>query len=296
MERNAYAKINWDLHILGKRPDGFHQLDSIMVSVSLCDTLTFLPNDALVFTCSDPSLPTDESNLVVKAARLLAQAAGVRCAAKIHLTKRIPTGGGLGGGSSDAACTLAGLNRLWDLNWSVARLHPLAAQLGSDVAFFLYGGWQRCQGRGEIIEPIPGSSTWPSVRLLLVAPPLHVATPAVYKALNAPSWDGNWPSRDLTKLHEVILSATRAVDAEDALMTRNDLTVAARCVAPGLVALQDILEERYAGRWKMSGSGAVHFVLPASPQDTGKELEAKLRQQIGSSTQVHTVMTFTPSI
>ncbi|HEY3324577.1 MAG TPA: 4-(cytidine 5'-diphospho)-2-C-methyl-D-erythritol kinase [Planctomycetota bacterium] len=293
MELNAYAKINWDLHVLGKRPDGFHELDTVMVNVSLHDTLRFEPCSELVFTCSDNSLPTDERNLVVKAAKLLAAASGTKLGARIDLEKRIPAGGGMGGGSSDGACALMGLNRLWRLEWPVERLHPLAAALGSDVAFFLYGGWRRCLGRGEIVQALSGSEEWPLLPILLILPPLQVSTPACYKLLSVPLCDGKTASRDLTKISGNISYFVARADPLRKL-GQNDLTEPARRVEPQLKTLQRILEERYPGRWLMSGSGAVHFVLPLNRADNGAALEETLRQHIGTETRVITATTFTP--
>lgn len=292
VELRAYAKINWDLHVLGKRPDGFHALDMVMVNVSLCDRLTFEPCGQLEFTCSDAALPADSRNLVVKAAELLARASQHPLSARIHLRKTIPAGGGLGGGSSDGACALRGLSRLWGLNWPVERLQPLAAELGSDVAFFLYGGWRRCLGRGEIVETLPGSERWPQVNLLLVMPPLHVATPAVYTALSAAPWDGKRGIRPL----EVVARETEAALARLArgggLGSRNDLTPAALKVEPRLAEVQRALAERYPGRWAMSGSGAAHFAAPPHG-DGGTELGAALTKECGPGIRVDTVTTCT---
>jgi len=295
VELKAYAKVNWDLHVLGKRPDNFHALDTVMVNVSLHDTLTFEPGAHLEFTCSEPSLPTDERNLVVKAAQLLAKAGGRPLAARIHLEKRIPPGGGMGGGSSDGACALLGLNKLWALDWPIARLQPLAAELGSDVAFFLFGGWRRCLGRGEIVESLPGAECWPRAHLLLIMPPLHVATPAVYTALQAPQWDGKTGMRRLADVARQVKAALNALDgsAAAALGTRNDLTAPARQVEPKLAPLQQVLEEHYPGRWLMSGSGAVHFAA-ARRQDDGPKLEAALTTACGPGIRVATVTTCEP--
>jgi len=295
MEVRAFAKINWDLRILGKRPDGFHELDSIMVTVSLHDRLTFSAADGIVMTCSDPLLPTDSTNLVVKAALLLAQAAGSSRGAAIHLEKNIPAGGGMGGGSSDAASTLLGLNRYWNLNWPSSKLQPLAAELGSDVAFFLYGGWKHCRGRGEIVKSMGESSTIPPIQLLLVVPPLHVSTPLVYKYLNALPWDGKNDARNLTEFMRQIkvLLDNQNPSREVEQGFRNDLTAAAQKVEPGLVRIQHCLEDMYPGRWLMSGSGAVHFVVPRSLDD-GTQLKGKLEQYAGPGIRVITATTFTP--
>ncbi|HOS44067.1 MAG TPA: 4-(cytidine 5'-diphospho)-2-C-methyl-D-erythritol kinase, partial [Armatimonadota bacterium] len=139
MQVPAPAKINLTLRVRGRRPDGFHEVESVMQMCTLADTLTVADADGLVFTCSDPALRT-EDNLAVRAARLLmAQCPTPPRGAKIHLEKAIPMQAGLGGGSSDAAAALAALNEVWDIRLTLDRLATLAAQLGSDVPFFLDG-------------------------------------------------------------------------------------------------------------------------------------------------------------
>lgn len=155
----SYAKINWSLRITGKRADGFHDLETVFQTISLCDELTFVSGSGLSLTCDDPSIPVDDSNLVLRAARL----AGATDVA-IDLRKRIPAGGGLGGGSSNAATTLVALG---------AARPDLALTLGSDVPFFLIGGTAYATGRGEILTPLPPRSGIP---LLLVLPEERVLT------------------------------------------------------------------------------------------------------------------------
>lgn len=150
----AHAKINLTLEVLGKRDDGYHDIASILQTVSLHDTLTFEESDGITLDCDRPELATPD-NLVLGAAHLLRDFAGVSSGAAIHLDKKIPVAAGLGGGSSDAASTLLALNRLWGLELTNADLLPLAAQVGSDVPFFLYGGTGRVFGRGERVEPLP---------------------------------------------------------------------------------------------------------------------------------------------
>ncbi|MFH0940028.1 MAG: 4-(cytidine 5'-diphospho)-2-C-methyl-D-erythritol kinase [Planctomycetota bacterium] len=280
MKLIACAKINFDLHVLGKRVDRFHELDTVMVNVDLCDILTVELADEISLTCSDPALATDESNLVIKAAKMLATASGYRSGARLHLVKNIPMGGGWGGGSSDAAATLIGLNQLWNLGWDISRLHSLAAQLGSDVAYFLYGGWRRCRGRGEIVEALTGSETWPPLPLLLVLPPLHISTPEVYKRLSLGLWDGK-------RGYRLLADVSKKIDAwhyqwlkQEGLKKSdliNDLTESARQVEPRLAMLQQILEQKCPGRWLMSGSGAVHFVVLNHADDELKIREALLK-------------------
>ncbi|MEI6233159.1 MAG: 4-(cytidine 5'-diphospho)-2-C-methyl-D-erythritol kinase [Planctomycetota bacterium] len=261
LNARAYAKINWDLRILGKRPDNFHELDSIFVTIGLSDSMRFELADDVTMTCSDPTLPVDASNLVMKAAMLLKQSANCSLGARIHLEKSIPMGGGLGGGSSDAACALDTLNRLWNLNWSIDQLADIAAQIGSDVAYFLYGGWCLCRGRGEIVHRLAGTKNAPPVDLFLILPPLHVATPAVYKAMRYPQWEG-LGGREAEQVGTSLGSALASLNQGAALELRNDLMPPALSVEPKLAAIQSVLQRELPGRWLMSGSGASHFAIP----------------------------------
>jgi len=179
MQLRAPAKINLSLSILGKRPDGFHEIESLIVALTLADTLTLEASAdcGVAFSCSDASLPCDDSNLVVRAARRFFETAGLTPAVRIHLEKAIPHGAGLGGGSSDAATTLAGLNQLFGSPLTAEKIAGLAAEIGSDVPFFLAGGAAVCRGRGELVEPVPFPYQLP---LLLIKPPFGVPTPWAY--------------------------------------------------------------------------------------------------------------------
>ncbi|MES2659253.1 MAG: 4-(cytidine 5'-diphospho)-2-C-methyl-D-erythritol kinase [Verrucomicrobiota bacterium] len=175
----APAKLNLSLRLLGKREDGFHEIDTVMAKLpGLADLLEFAEADEFNFTCDAPGVPDDESNLVVKAVRAYERAAGITCRCSISLKKAIPHGAGLGGGSSDAAITLLGLNRLHDFKLGVEKLHEIAGELGSDIPFFLISGVARCTGRGEKIQPVPSP---PTLRVLLLKPAFSVATPDAYK-------------------------------------------------------------------------------------------------------------------
>jgi 4-diphosphocytidyl-2-C-methyl-D-erythritol kinase len=175
---SAPAKLNLSLRILGKRPDGFHELETLMVKLpGLADRLVFEPAPMFGFSCSDPTVPADERNLVVKAARLFEKSSGFPLRLQLSLEKTIPHGAGLGGGSSDAALCLLGLNRLHDHPLNNERLHELASALGSDVPFFLTGGAARCTGRGEIVEQVDPPRPLP---VLLLKPPFGVATVDAY--------------------------------------------------------------------------------------------------------------------
>ncbi len=295
MRSHAYAKINWDLRILGRRPDGFHELDTVMVNVSLYDVMEFEHADRISLDCSDPSLPTDSKNLAFRAAELLQKSSGYKGGVKITLTKQIPAGGGMGGGSSDAACTLKSLNALWGLNWTTEQLQPIAAELGSDVAFFLYGGWCRCLGRGEKVEPLQKNELGNPINLLLLFPPWPVATPSVYKKLSYPVWDGKSNLRALTDVSTAIQSACFNVRTNNFLELGlvNDLTKSAVQVEPRLTGLQTVLEKLFPGRWLMSGSGSVHFVVRAAADDL-QALKETLASQIDVGIRVHPATTFTP--
>ena len=150
----AHAKINLTLEVLGRRDDGYHDIASILQTVSLHDTLTFEEADDITLDCDRRELVTPD-NLVLRAANLLRDTAGVSRGTEISLSKKIPVAAGLGGGSSDAAATLLALNRLWGLELTREDLLPLAASIGSDVPFFLYGGTGRVYGRGDRVQPLP---------------------------------------------------------------------------------------------------------------------------------------------
>lgn len=175
----APAKINLSLKILGRRPDGFHNLSSLMVPVSVFDTLEIALKDVgdIEFVCAAPGIPLDDGNLVVRAARLFCSTFGFPPRLRIVLGKEIPHGAGLGGGSSDAATTLLALDALFQTHLARQTLVDLAAELGSDVPFFLVQSAAWISGRGEQVSPIEGL---PSVPLLLVKPPFGVPTPWAY--------------------------------------------------------------------------------------------------------------------
>lgn len=176
---SAPAKLNLHLRVRGRRDDGFHELETLMVTLpGLADTLEFFPSENFGFTCDDPSIPSDASNLVVRAALAYQAASGQGIRHRLHLGKVIPHGAGLGGGSSDAAATLRGLDRLSPAPLGPAKLWELAAALGSDIPFFLTGGAMICRGRGEILEP---AENVPSIPVVLLKPAFGVATPDAYR-------------------------------------------------------------------------------------------------------------------
>jgi len=216
MQSRAPAKINVYLRIVGRRPDGYHLLDSLLVPINLYDDISITvapgeppaahPGVALVVRCDDPTVPGGETNLAYKAAALVCQEAGLQARIGIHIRKRIPAGAGLGGGSSNAATVLKGLNVLLALGWTDARLCQLGARLGADVPFFIPCRPARIGGIGEIVTMVP---PLPARSLVLVVPPFSVSTPWAYRRFDellpaAPGlvqpWQftpGQWPPREL---------------------------------------------------------------------------------------------------
>ena len=181
MQLFAPAKINLSFKILRRREDGFHEIETLMAPLSLGDELTIAPNETgegIAFTTDDPTLPAGDDNLVVRAARSFFEAIKEEPRVRIALQKKIPHGAGLGGGSSDAASTLLGLNEMHGLPLNSLGLTTLAAALGSDVPFFLAQGAARCRGRGEIVEPV---EPLPPLSLLLLKPEFGVPTPWAYQ-------------------------------------------------------------------------------------------------------------------
>ena len=178
MQLFAPAKINLNFRILGRRDDGFHEIETLMAPISLADELTLEPAEQLHFHCDDPSLPSGDDNLVLRAARSFFAEIKEEPRVRIELKKMIPHGAGLGGGSSDAASTLLGLNEMMGNPLSPAHLTNLAAAIGSDVPFFLVRAAAVCRGRGEIVEE-PAAAV-PGLALLLLKPEFGVPTPWAY--------------------------------------------------------------------------------------------------------------------
>ena len=178
----AYAKVNLTLAVGEKRPDGYHEVVSVMQRVSLCDTLTAeQTREGITLTCSDPALPSGEENLAHRAASLFFRETGIAGGAALTLEKRIPSQAGLGGGSSDAASALLALRKLYASALPDTELETMAAALGSDVPFFIRGGTQLATGRGERLTPLPRlADGW----FVIVKPTESFSTPAMYRRLD----------------------------------------------------------------------------------------------------------------
>lgn len=178
----APAKINLTLDVLARRPDGYHEIEMVMTTIDLADrlTITALEEDRIVLDCTVSYLPLDERNHVYQAARLIKDEFGIKQGVHIHIDKQIPIAAGLAGGSSDAAATIRGLNRLWNLDMSMEKMADLGSRIGSDVSFCVYGGTALARGRGEKIEKLPSP---PPCWVILAKPPIGVSTAEVYGAL-----------------------------------------------------------------------------------------------------------------
>ena len=192
----SYAKINLTLRILGKRADGFHELCTIFQTISLCDYLTFNEHKKINFICDDEKIPTGDENLIVKAAKILKNEFAVKEGARIHLEKKIPAPGGLGGGSSNAAIALIGLLKLWKIEIELSDLCEIAKTIGSDVSFFLFGGTALGTGRGTEICPL---KDFYAENMLIVTPKVEVSTKDAFARINVPDLTNNF-SKSILKI------------------------------------------------------------------------------------------------
>lgn len=188
----SFAKINLSLRVLGKRPDGYHEIRTTLQTISLHDDLLFERNVSgeISLSCDDPEIPLGADNLVVRAARSLKDHYSADVGVDVRLHKRIPTKAGLGGGSSNAAVTLLALNKLWQINAGAKDLTSIAADLGADVPFFLHGGSAKGTGTGTTLTPLPDDEV---VHLIVVYPRASVSTTEAYQALNSPVLTSNNP-------------------------------------------------------------------------------------------------------
>ena len=258
----APAKINLYLHVLGKRDDGYHDLETLMAPISLGDTLDIelIPGGGIEFTCSDPALASVEDNLATRAARLFLRTFQIEKGLRIHLEKSVPVGAGLGGGSSDGAAVLLALREMTGLKCADAQLAQLAAQLGSDMPFFVYRTAAVCTGRGEVVRPVKLKEKYAG---LLVHPGFGVSTPWAYKtyAQNPHPGEIGRTFADMT--------------------LRNDLEPPAFGKYPWLPAVKKWFRAQPEVRDAlMSGSGSSVFALTSSP-DAAEELRGKFLAEFG---------------
>jgi 4-diphosphocytidyl-2-C-methyl-D-erythritol kinase len=249
----AFAKINLNLRVLGKRPDGYHELDTLLQTVSLYDTitLTVTENSDIVLSCDDRSLPTGVDNLVYRAARALQARFAPGRGADIRLEKRIPTQAGLGGGSSDAAVTLLGLTYLWELNAPARKLLEIASDLGTDVPFFFFGGTARGVGTGKDLAPLRDA---PDQFLLVLKPNASIPTSIAYKSLKA---------RSLTSAEaKTILSSSARGEISDSFNSKalqNDFEPVVFRLDPEIERAKVALMKAGAEAALLAGSGSAVF-------------------------------------
>lgn len=245
----SHAKINLGLYVLGKRPDGYHDIWTIFQELEFHDVLYFTKRDApLTLTTNHPTLPVGDENLVCRAARAFAQKTGCPTQLAIHLEKQIPLGAGLGGGSSNAAAALRGLNQLFQVGTSQKELAALGATLGSDVPFFLHGGTAIGTGRGEQIEPLPDL---PPCWILLINPRIHVSSAWAYKNINLKLT--NFPTKNnvFSQQHNAVTDALRTLE--------NMLEEPVISHYPIIASIKNRLLEEGAEWASMSGSGSTVF-------------------------------------
>jgi 4-diphosphocytidyl-2-C-methyl-D-erythritol kinase len=266
----APAKLNLTLEVLAKRPDGFHEIRSVIQAINLCDSLRFRLSKKVEFSCNDPGWVPAKS-LVSKAASLLQRTTGCAKGVKVEVDKRIPLVSGLSGDSSDAAAILGGLNKLWGLGLSLGELLGLASQLGSDVAFFLYGGTAVVRGRGEIVTPLP---PFPSMWVVVLLPPvprLPGKTQRLYSSLKA----SRYTDGQITDRFAVLLMGGREIALS---MLFNVLDKVAVDSFAGLEEYWQQFLKAGAQEVHLAGSGPALFTLVKDKAEAEK-IYRNLQQQ-----------------
>ncbi|MEY4199950.1 MAG: hypothetical protein RLZZ265_1690 [Verrucomicrobiota bacterium] len=278
--RQSPCKVNLLLNILGKRADGFHELETVMQPVQLSDRITVTKAAAgLTLTCNLPSLPVDGTNLVHKAASAFFQATQIADGVSIHLEKNIPLAAGLGGGSGNAAHTLLALNELFDLPLGTARLQELSAALGSDVPFFLQSQPALAVGRGEQVQSLAPFPVLRGAHLLLIHPGFGISTAWAYQSLaKYPAALNGQPGRARQLI--TLLQGTDLAAAGNAFY--NSLEAPALPKFPLLALYQEFLRANGAPAVLMSGSGSTTFaILPA--RDFAERLRERFHSRFGPS-------------
>lgn len=278
--RQSPCKVNLLLNILRKREDGFHELETVMQPVQLCDQLEVKQAaSGITLTCSLPTLPVDGSNLVHKAATAFLHTAAITDGVKIHLEKRIPLAAGLGGGSGNAAHTLCALNELFGLPLPTTKLQELAAALGSDVPFFLQSQPALAYGRGELVQPLAPFPALRGAHLLLIHPGFGISTAWAYQSL------AKFPDALHGKVGRAqqLISLLQTADlAAAGRALYNSLEAPALAKHPLLALYQEFLRANGAPAVLMSGSGSTTFaILPH--RESADRLRERFLAKFGSS-------------
>jgi 4-diphosphocytidyl-2-C-methyl-D-erythritol kinase len=249
----AFAKVNLGLRVIGRRADGYHEIDTVFQTISLHDTIILSRTDdsRLIFSCDDRALPVDETNLVVRAARALQKNYAPQKGARLQLIKRIPSQAGLGGGSADAGATLIGLMRLWQVELEATVLRTIAAELGADVPFFLGGGTARGTGTGHHLRELADVA---ERFLLIIKPNDNISTAEAYAALKCGS---------LTSVPaKTILASSQSgefFDISDSEALRNDFEPVVFALSPEIARAQAALLRAEACAAVLAGSGSAVF-------------------------------------
>jgi 4-diphosphocytidyl-2-C-methyl-D-erythritol kinase len=291
----APAKLNLYLELLGRRTDGFHEVETLMVPIQLYDSVSFVPShptavqsgeiDLKVRICQPLTtavngavIPAGANNLVVRALELLRQRSGCELGAKVELVKRIPSESGLGGGSSDAAAALKVGNIGWRLNWPMSRLAEVAAEIGSDVPFFLYGGAAVCRGRGEVVESLPAITT---AHFVVVKPPVGLSTSEVYRAVDELPCSPESHAKSGSALAN-LLQGLRSCGAMNAgRRMRNALQHAASSLSPWVERLRAAFDRLDFVGHQLSGSGTAYFGVCRHAQHARRMANILRTRQLG---------------
>jgi 4-diphosphocytidyl-2-C-methyl-D-erythritol kinase len=279
MTRKSPGKINLLLNILGKRADGFHELETVLHPVAIFDELTISRQaNGIHLTCSDPVLPVDSSNLVHRAATVFLSKTQIKDGVRIHLEKRLPLAAGMGGGSGNAAITLLALNELFGAPLSPVDLEQLAGSLGSDVPFFLQSQPALATGRGEKIQPLGSFRALQGSAFFLIHPGFGISTAWAYQAL------GRYPAALNGKAARAqkLISLLEAGDLRTAgTEFYNSLEAPALEKYPLLALFQEFLRAEGAAATLMSGSGSTTFAVARSLA-AGEQLAEKFRSRFGT--------------
>jgi 4-diphosphocytidyl-2-C-methyl-D-erythritol kinase len=288
----APAKLNLYLEVLDRRPDGFHELETLMVPIRLSDSLTLeatpAPADGspgeIQFSLDLSPLrqdaaqaaiiPAGPSNLVVRALALLRERSGAMHGARVTLTKRVPAAAGLGGGSSDAAAALRLASRAWQLNWPKQRVAELSAELGSDVPFFFAQGPAVCRGRGELVEHVGPLSR---LHFVIVKPPVELATASVYRALD----QSKHGSRTTPSLDQFLNRISTGHPFSSGGWLHNRLQSAAASLTPWIGRLQEVFRQLDCIGHQLSGSGSAYFGVCRHAQQARRLATMLKTRQLG---------------
>jgi len=285
LQKKSPCKVNLILNILGKRADGFHELETVMQPVNVCDEMTFARGGTGVqLTCSHPELPVDSTNLVHRAATAFLAAAKISDGVRIHLQKNLPLAGGIGGGSANAAVTFSALNELFGSPLPLEKLHELASALGSDVPFFLYDRPALATGRGEKVETLENFPALRGRAFLLAHPGFGISTPWSYQNLarfpEALNGQAGRAQRLITRLQGDLKTAAKEF--------YNSLEAPAFDKFPVLQLYQEFLRENGAAVALMSGSGSTTFAI-ADNLAAAERLAEKFKSEFGDKGWLATV-------